>query len=92
MKEDEILSVPIGAKPKEISSVDLQLTKFYNDDDYSRPLSERKDYVSVCINGEKQHVQKCLLFENLSELYQAFKNQHPTIKLSFAKFSSIRQK
>ena len=68
-KEDEILSVPIRAKRKGISSVDLQeVTKFYNDDEYSRLLCRRKYFVSVRINGEKEHVQNRLLLGNLSEL------------------------
>ena len=46
----------------------------------------------VCTSMEKhKHVQKCLLLD-LSELYQAFKNQHLTIKISFAKFCSTRPK
>ena len=52
---------------------------------YLRLLPGRKNYVCMCksINGEKHDVQKCLL---LGELYQAFKNQHPAIKISSAKF------
>ena len=51
--------MPKRAKRKGISSEDLQVvTNFFNDDEYSRQLPGRKDYVSVRIDGRKQHVQK----------------------------------
>ena len=52
----------------------------------------RKDYVSVQNEGKKQHMQKRLLLETFSELYEAFKVDYPAIKLSFAKFCSVRPK
>ena len=92
-KQEGILSMPKRAKQKGISSEDLQVvTNFFNDDEYSRQLPGRKDYVSVRIDGRKQHVQKRLLLGNLSELYEAFKKDHSTIKISFAKFCSVRPK
>ena len=93
LKKEGILSMPKRAKRKGISSEDLQVvTNFFNDDEYSRQLPGRKDYVSVRIDGRKQHVQKRLLLGNLSELYEAFKKDHSTIKISFAKFCSVRPK
>ena len=88
------LSMPIRAKQKRISDEELQkVANFLNDDEYLRLLPGRKNYVSVRINGKKHlYIQTRLLLGNLSELYQAFKSQHPTIKISFAKFCSVRSK
>lgn len=92
-KEEGILALPIRSKRKGISTEDLQRAlNFYNDDEFSRPLPGRKDFVSVHINGEKQQVRKRLLLGNLSELYEAFKKEHPSVKISFAKFCLIRPK
>ena len=88
------LSMPIKAKRKRISDEELQkVANFLNDNEYLRLLPGKKDYVSVRINGKKHlYIQTRLLLGNLSELYQAFKSQHPTIKISFAKFCSVRPK
>ena len=92
-KEEGILSKPMRAKRKGISSEDIQqVLSFFEDDEFSRPLPGKKDYVSVRIGGEKQQMQKRLLLGNLSELFEAFKKNHPTIKLSFARFCSLRPK
>ena len=93
LKKEGILPMPKRAKRQGISDEDLQvITNFFTDDEYSRQLPGRKDYVSVRIEGKKQHMQKRHLLGTLSELYEAFKVDHPAIKLSFAKFCSVRPK
>ena len=62
---------------------------FYEDDEFSRMMPGRKDYVSV---GKNIHMQKRLLLCNLSELYSAFKEKNPGIKVGFSKFCSLRPK
>ena len=75
--------MPKRAKRQGISDEDLQVvTNFFTDDEYSRQSPGRKDYVSVRIEGKKQHMQKRLLLGILSELYEAFKVNHPAVKLS----------
>ena len=55
--------------------------EFYQDDEYSRPLPGKKDYVSI---GKNVHVSKQLILCNLKKLYTAFKDKHPDLKISFS--------
>ena len=65
------------------------ITSFYCDDEYSRQLPGKKDYVSI---GKNQHMSKRLLLCNLKELYSCFKLNYPDEKVSFFKFASLRPK
>ena len=62
---------------------------FFEDDEFSRLLPGKKDYVSIAKN---EHKQKRLLLSNLNELYEAFKEKNPAIKIGFSKFCSLRPK
>ena len=55
---------------------------FYEDDDYSRQLPGKKDYVSV---QKGVHKQKRLVVCNLNELFVAFKD----VKIGFSKFRTL---
>ena len=68
------------------------MKNFYNDDEFAKPLPGKKDYISVRVNGEKNQIQKRLLLGNLAELYEVFKTQHPDVKVSLAKFCTLRPK
>ena len=57
---------------------------FYNDDEYSQQMPGRKDCVSIKKNV---HMQKRLIFCNLKELYAAFKNNHPNLKIGCLSFA-----
>ena len=61
----------------------------YNDDEYTRQLPGKKDYVSTAKNV---HVSKRLILCNLKELYAIFKEKDPEITISFSKFASLRPK
>ena len=64
---------------------------FYARDDVSSVRPGMKDVISVRNeNGEKEHLQKRLLLLNLRELYQSFKEEHPELKIGFAKFTTLR--
>ena len=65
------------------------ITSFYCDDEYSRQLPRKKDYVSI---GKNQHMSKRLLLCNLKELYSCFKLNYQDEKVSFSKFASLRPK
>ena len=46
-----------------------------------------------CVSiGKNVHVSKWLILCNLKELYTAFKDKHPDLKISFSKFASLRPK
>ncbi|KAK3928649.1 Cytochrome c biogenesis ATP-binding export protein CcmA [Frankliniella fusca] len=65
------------------------VTDFYCQDDNSRVMPGRKDYVSV---GKNEHVQKRLVLFNLNELFSLFKKQNPDVKIGFHVFCSLRPK
>ena len=89
-KEKGILAIPdsktrSGLCPETNELVNL----FYNDDEYSRQMPGRKDCVSIKKNV---HMQKRLILCNLKELYAAFKNNHPNLKIGFSKFCDLKPK
>ena len=63
--------------------------QFYQNVEYSRQLPSKKDCISI---GKNVHVSKRLILCNLKELYTAFKDKHPDLKISFSKFASLRPK
>ena len=62
---------------------------FYQDDEYSRQLPGKKDYVSI---QKGVHKQKRLVLCNLHELFVAFKERNPNAKVGFSKFCMLRPK
>ena len=59
---------------------------FYEDDEYSRQLPGKKDYVSI---QKGVHKQKQLVLCNLHELLVAFKERNPDVKIGFSKFCTL---
>jgi len=49
-----------------------------------------KDYVSVIVDGKRQHIQKRLILCNLKEAYEQFKDKHPTHRVGFSQFAELR--
>ena len=80
-KVGEILAKPAPKKGKNITTESLHLvTNVYEDDNFSRWVPEKKDYVSV---SREVHKQK---LGNLQELYTAFKEKHRNVNIGFSKF------
>jgi hypothetical protein len=50
----------------------------------------RINYVSVTVNGERQHTQKQLILCNLKEAFQTFKDINPDLKICFSTFAELR--
>ena len=65
---------------------------FFFLDSISRQVPGRKDYVSVRSEGKKMKLQKRHIMWSLKEVYDLFRNEHPTcnIKISLSKFCSLR--
>ena len=59
---------------------------FYEDDEYSRQVPTKKDYVSI---EKGVHNQKRLILCNLHELFVAFKERNPDVKILFSKFCTL---
>ena len=89
-KEHGIFASPEHKKGQALSDdVVLLVTDYYCDDENSRLLPGKKDYVSI---GRNQHMQKRLILSNLKELYSSFKKQFNDIKIGFSKFCMLRPK
>ena len=90
-RESGILSLPLNKIGKSVPlNVVSVVQSFYEDDEYSRTMSGKKDYVSVGKGKNNRiHVQKRLLLCNLKELYSQFKVINPEIKLGISKFCSL---
>ena len=72
-------------------SVDL-VTEFYQNDEVSRVMPGKKDFVSVKQVDGRVHVQKRLVLCNLKELYKHLKDRFPAEKIGFSKFAELRPK
>lgn len=91
--EKDILSGPNPKSHPGLSEDVVNLVSaFYNSDKYSRVMPGQKDFVSVKIDGKRNHMQKRLILNNLKELHRAFKDTNPDVKCSFSKFASLRPK
>ena len=90
LKEEKgILSVPNPRHGKTLAEDIRKVVNFFEDDEFSRIMPGKKDYVSV---GKNVHKQRRLLLCNLKELYSAFKERYPDAKVGFSKFCSLRPK
>ena len=88
-KERGIIATPAKYTRQRIEETTLTAIKIiYEDDEYSRTMPGKKDYVTV--NGT-QH-QKRLILCKLEELYRLFKEKNPAMKVSLSKFSQERPK
>jgi len=65
------------------------VTSFYKNDEFSRLMPRKKDYVSI---GKNIHQQKRLVLSNSKERFHSFKTQHPHVQISYSKFCSFRSK
>lgn len=85
-----ILSKSAPKKGKKLSPETAELVvHMYENDEYSRQMPGKKDYVSI---AKGVHKQKHLILCNLDELYAAFKQKYPNVKVGFSKFSQLRPK
>lgn len=92
-KEKGIMSC---ADPKPGKLLDFVTTEkvisFYECEEVSRIMPGKKDFVSVNVNGKREHIQKNLILCNLRELFSYFKEKYPQVKIGFSKFCELRPK
>ena len=74
--------------PEEIRD---RVINFYQSDKFSRMSPGKKEFVSVKIDGVKQHMQKCVSLINLKELHLQLKKA-TDIKIGFSKICELRPK
>uniref|UniRef100_UPI00358EEC48 uncharacterized protein n=1 Tax=Myxine glutinosa TaxID=7769 RepID=UPI00358EEC48 len=91
VSEQGILTMPNPKTGKAISKeIEEKVREFYLSETISRQMPGMKDFVSVLVNGKKQHMQKHLVLCNLKEVYELFKEAHPNVKIGFSKFAELR--
>lgn len=66
------------------------VVNFYQRDDISRQAPGRKDTVITRVDGKKIKLQKRHLYTVLTEVYELFKSENPTIQIGFSSFASLR--
>ena len=85
-----ILAIPKKKTGKVLQKSTIeQVISFYEDDEHSRLMPGKKDYVSIQRNV---HKQERLLLCNLKELYALFKKQYPENLIGLSKFCVLRPK
>lgn len=83
----------ISKKKGRAINVDIanSVKEFFQNDEFSRMCPGKKEFVSVKIDGRRQHKQKRLLLLNLKELHLEFKKAK-NVEISFSKFCELRPK
>ena len=82
------MAKPAPKKSKTLPQETLDLVQsFFEEDEYSRQMPGKKDYLSI---GRNVHKQKRLVLCDLSELYSAFRDKYTNIKIGFSKFCTLR--
>ena len=92
-KESGILTSPNPKRGRPLHEDTRALViAFYKDEELSRLMPGKKDFLLVREDGKRLHAQKRLLLCNLKEAYQLFVSRHPDMKIGFSKFAELRPK
>ena len=90
-QEKGILSSPNLKPGRTLPAATEELVlSVYHNDEVSRTMPGKKDCVSVITKEGKR--EKRLLLCNLKEAHQHFKVLHPSVKVGFSTFASLRPK
>lgn len=89
--ENGILTLPAKKKGRALNPETKALVQsFYCNDEVSRLMPGKKDFISIKENGVRRHEQKRLVLGNLKELYSLFGTQHPDNHIGFSTFADLR--
>lgn len=92
-KMNGVLALPVASAGKTLPETTvLKVKEFYEDDLNSRIMPNKKDTVSVVIDGEKQKKQKRFLMNDIKDLHIQFKKQYPEHPIGLTKFAELRPK
>lgn len=91
-KSHGIFSMPAPRQGVKISdSVEKLVTDFYLNDEISKMLPGRKDFVTLkSRSGEKEQIQKRLLLFNLRTVHEMFRDKHQDVEIGLSKFANLR--
>lgn len=91
--EKGILSSPnVKCGHRLSSNTEMLIKEFFMNDEFSRQMPGKKDFVSIRTPTGRVHEQKRLLLNNLKELHALFKEKNSSVKVSFSKFATLRPK
>ena len=91
VKEKGVLSTPDPKPGPSLPASTVKLVaEFYESDEISRTMPGKKDFVSIRQGSKRVQVQKQLVLSNLKEVYHAFKDAYPDLKIGFSKFAELR--
>lgn len=68
------------------TAVESRVIEFYLSDSVSRMMPGKKDYVSMLVEGRREHVQKRLLLFNLKDAHRQFLDENVGFKVGLTKF------
>ena len=81
--------MPVQKKGKSVShEMREEIVSFYEDDEISRIMPGKKDYVSI---GRNIHKQKRLFLANLMEVHSISKSKYPARQIGFSNFAVYAQ-
>lgn len=93
LSEKGVMSSPDPKPGKTLDPATIVLVKeFYENDEVSRQMPGKKDFVSVIKDGKRVHIQKHLILSTLRESYELFKERYPNQKIGISKFCELRPK
>ncbi|XP_075535180.1 uncharacterized protein LOC142570720 [Dermacentor variabilis] len=90
-----IWSAPDAPERSRLNPSDVQTAvDYYTKDEYacSRQSPNKKDVVSVSIDGNKQYAAKRFMTRSVRETYRLFKEANPDTPIGLSKFYSLRPK
>jgi hypothetical protein len=83
VEEKGILSTPNRPSGKTLPNITVDNVKLFYCSDMISLMPGMKDYVSVNIEGKRQHVQKRLVLRKPKEANEQYKEKYPRKKIEF---------
>ena len=85
-----MLSKPVPKRGKTITTETFHLvTNVYEDDSFSKYVTEKKDYVSLSKEVHKKNFGTSKNLCNSQILYTVFKEKHPNVNIGFSKSCAL---
>lgn len=89
-EEIGVLAIPQSKKGKILpESIIQKVIEFYESDENGRIIPNKKDFVSVKIDGNRERFQKRLL-SDIKFLHMQFKEQYSAFSIGLSKFAELR--
>lgn len=92
-KSEGVLATPNSKKGKVLSDLTIKKVQdFYECDQNSRIMPNKKDTIIIKTNGENKKLQKRLLLTDIKVLHTQFKEEYPAFPIGLIKFAELRPK